>query len=97
MRPVAKNGIFPVDDKAIAYMKEHSVKDMYTIYEADEDAVYDEEYTIDLSTLRSYHCIPTSSRKIHRTVDEIKEDIKIDQVVIGSCTNGRIDDLQNCG
>ena len=48
----AKNGIFPVDELTEAYMKEHFSRP-YKIYEADEDAVYDEEYTIDLSTLKS--------------------------------------------
>ena len=52
-----KNGIFPVDELAIEYMKEHSNRP-YTIYEADEDAVYDEEYTIDLSTLRPTIAFP---------------------------------------
>ena len=52
-----KNGIFPVDDIAQAYMKEHSARS-YKIYEADEDAVYDEEYTIDLSTLRPTVAFP---------------------------------------
>ena len=87
-----KNGIFPVDDLAIAYMKEHSTK-TYTVYEADEDAVYDEEYTIDLSTLRPTIAFPHLPENT-KTIDEIKEDIKIDQVVIGSCTNGRLDDLR---
>ena len=87
-----KNGIFPVDEKAIAYMKEHSTRP-YTIYEADEDAVYDEEYTIDLSKLRPTIAFPHLPENTH-TIDEIKEDIMIDQVVIGSCTNGRIDDLR---
>ncbi len=87
-----KNGIFPVDDLAIEYMKEHSNRP-YTIYEADEDAVYDEEYTIDLSTLRPTIAFPHLPENTH-TIDEIKEDIVIDQVVIGSCTNGRIDDLR---
>lgn len=87
-----KNGIFPVDDLAIAYMKEHSNRP-YTIYEADEDAVYDEEYTIDLSTLRPTIAFPHLPENTH-TIDDIKEDIIIDQVVIGSCTNGRIDDLR---
>ena len=87
-----KNGIFPVDDKAIAYMKEHSGRE-FKIYEADEDAVYDEEYTIDLSTLRPTIAFPHLPENT-KTIDEIKEDIKIDQVVIGSCTNGRIDDLR---
>ncbi len=87
-----KNGIFPVDDLAIAYMKEHSNRP-YTIYEADEDAVYDEEYTIDLSTLRPTIAFPHLPENTH-TIDDIKEDIVIDQVVIGSCTNGRLDDLR---
>lgn len=87
-----KNGIFPVDDLAIAYMKEHSNKP-YTIYEADEDAVYDEEYTIDLSTLRPTIAFPHLPENT-KTIDEIKEDVVIDQVVIGSCTNGRLDDLR---
>lgn len=87
-----KNGIFPVDEKAIAYMEEHSTK-KYTIYEADEDAVYDEEYTIDLSTLKSTVAFPHLPENTH-TIDEIDPELKIDQVVIGSCTNGRIDDLR---
>ena len=87
-----KNGIFPVDEKAIAYMEEHSTK-KYTVYEADEDAVYDEEYTIDLSTLKSTVAFPHLPENTH-TIDEIDPALKIDQVVIGSCTNGRIDDLR---
>ena len=87
-----KNGIFPVDELAITYMKEHSKKN-YTIYEADADAEYDEEYTIDLSTLRPTIAFPHLPENT-RTIDEIKEPVKIDQVVIGSCTNGRIDDLR---
>ncbi len=87
-----KNGIFPVDALTIAYMKEHSVKE-YTVYEPDEDAEYDETITIDLSTLKptvAFPHLPENTKKI----DEIKEDIRIDQVVIGSCTNGRLDDLR---
>ena len=83
-----------MDDLAVDYMKEHSVKN-YKVYEADEDAVYDEEYTIDLSTLRPTVAFPHLPENAH-TVDEIKEmaPIDIDQVVIGSCTNGRLDDLR---
>ncbi|MCR5117212.1 MAG: 3-isopropylmalate dehydratase large subunit [Lachnospiraceae bacterium] len=88
----AKNGIFPVDDLAIAYMKEHSKRD-FKIYEADEDAEYDEEYTIDLSTIRPTIAFPHLPENT-KTIDEIDEKIKIDQVVIGSCTNGRIEDLR---
>ncbi len=87
-----KNGIFPVDDLAIAYMKEHS-KRTFTVYEADEDAEYEEEYTIDLSTLRPTIAFPHLPENT-KTIDEVTEDIKVDQVVIGSCTNGRLDDLR---
>ena len=87
-----KNGIFPVDDQALLYMKEHSMKTP-VIYEADEDAVYEEEYTIDLGALRPTIAFPHLPENA-KTIDEIKEDVKIDQVVIGSCTNGRIGDLR---
>ncbi|MDE7253589.1 MAG: 3-isopropylmalate dehydratase large subunit [Acetatifactor sp.] len=89
-----KNGIFPVDDLAIAYMKEHSTKS-YQIYEADADAVYDAEYTIDLSKLEPTVAFPHLPENTH-TLSEIRkmDDIQIDQVVIGSCTNGRLDDLR---
>ena len=87
-----KNGIFPVDDVAMAYVKEHAPNKKITVYEADEDAEYDEEYTIDLSTLKPTVAFPHLPENTH-TFDDIK-DIKIDQVVIGSCTNGRIDDLR---
>ncbi|MDO4292579.1 MAG: 3-isopropylmalate dehydratase large subunit [Eubacteriales bacterium] len=87
-----KNGIFPVDDRARAYMEEHSSR-AYTVYEADPDAVYDEEYTIDLSALRPTIAFPHLPENT-RTIDEITEPVKIDQVVIGSCTNGRLDDLR---
>jgi 3-isopropylmalate/(R)-2-methylmalate dehydratase large subunit len=87
-----KNGIFPVDDIAIAYMKEHAPNKKYVVYEADEDAEYDEEYTIDLSTLTPTVSFPHLPENTH-TFDNI-DDISIDQVVIGSCTNGRIDDLR---
>ncbi len=86
-----KNGIFPVDDKTIEYIKDHSTKS-YTVYEADEDAEYDEVYTIDLSTLKStvsFPHLPENTKEIG-TFDEVK----IDQVVIGSCTNGRLQDMR---
>lgn len=86
-----KNGIFPVDDVTIEYMKEHSTKE-YTVYEADEDAVYDEIYTVDLSTLKPTVAFPHLPENT-KTIDEVG-DIKIDQVVIGSCTNGHITDLR---
>lgn len=88
----AKNGIFPVDDKAIDYMKEHSRRE-FKIYEADKDAEYDEKYLIDLSILRPTVAFPHIPENT-RTIDQVG-DIEIDQVVIGSCTNGRIDDLRS--
>ncbi|WP_310602642.1 3-isopropylmalate dehydratase large subunit [Anaerosporobacter sp.] len=87
----AKNGIFPVDDQTVAYMKDHSTKE-FTTYEADEDAEYDEVYTIDLSTLKSTVAFPHLPENT-KAIDEVGE-VVIDQVVIGSCTNGRIEDLR---
>lgn len=86
-----KNGIFPVDDVAMAYMREHSKRE-FAVYEADPDAEYDEEYTIDLSALKPTVAFPHLPENT-RTIDEVG-DIKIDQVVIGSCTNGRLNDLR---
>lgn len=87
----AKNGIFPVDDLAKAYIKEHSKRD-YKVYEADADAEYEQEFTIDLATLKPTVAFPHLPENT-RTIDEVG-DIKIDQVVIGSCTNGRLDDMR---
>ena len=87
----AKNGSFPVDELTEEYIKEHSDKP-YTKYEADADAEYDEEYTIDLSTLKPTVAFPHLPENT-KTIDEVG-DIKIDQVVIGSCTNGRISDMR---
>lgn len=87
----AKNGIFPVDEKTVEYMEEHSAK-KYTIYEADEDAVYEKEYTIDLSRIEpvvAFPHLPENTKKVSEAGE-----ILIDQVVIGSCTNGRIEDLR---
>ena len=88
----AKNGIFPVDDQALSYIKEHSAKTP-VVYEADADAVYDEEITIDLSSLRPTVAFPHLPENT-KTIDEITDEIQIDQVVIGSCTNGRIEDIR---
>lgn len=90
----AKNGIFPVDDQTIAYIKEHSTKE-YKIYEADEDAEYEQTITIDLSKIRPTVAFPHLPGNGH-TIDEIEQmdKIYIDQVVIGSCTNGRMSDLR---
>ena len=89
----AKNGIFPVDEKTVEYLDAHCEKP-YTVYEADEDAVYDDVVEIDLS-----RCVDGSVSAVCRkrkAIDEIEaeEQVKIDQVVIGSCTNGRMEDMR---
>ncbi|OOB79752.1 MAG: 3-isopropylmalate dehydratase large subunit [Epulopiscium sp. Nuni2H_MBin003] len=87
----AKNGIFEVDDITIQYLKDKTDKE-YIIYKADEDAIYDKEITIDLSKVRPTISCPHSPDNT-KTIDEL-EKIKIDQVIIGSCTNGRLEDLR---
>ncbi|MCI9598787.1 MAG: 3-isopropylmalate dehydratase large subunit [Firmicutes bacterium] len=87
----AKNGIFPVDEITEAYM-EGRVNRKWTKYEADPDAEYDETYTVDLSALRptvSFPHLPENTK----TIDEAG-DVPIQQVVIGSCTNGRLSDMK---
>ena len=89
----AKNGIYPVDDITRAYIKDR-FQGTPVEYTADEDAEYDEEYTIDLSALVPTVAFPHLPENA-RTVDEIgAEEVRIDQAVIGSCTNGRISDLR---
>ncbi|MBE6063370.1 MAG: 3-isopropylmalate dehydratase large subunit [Clostridium butyricum] len=87
----AKNGIFPVDEKTVEYLKEHALRE-WKVYEADEDAEYEEVYEIDLSNLRptvSFPHLPDNTR----IIDDVGN-VELDQVVIGSCTNGRISDLR---
>ena len=90
----AKNGIFQVDDQTKAYLNEHTKK-AYQVYEADEDAEYDEVIEINLSEVRPTVAFPHLPGNA-KTIDEIEamEPIKIDQVVIGSCTNGRMEDMR---
>ncbi len=86
-----KNGIFPVDELAVEYMKEHSRR-AFTVYEADPDAEYEATYTIDLSELKptvAFPHLPENTKEVG-TFGEVR----IDQAVIGSCTNGRISDLR---
>ncbi len=87
----AKNAIFPVDKTTLAYIRAHSQK-QYKIYEADKDAEYDELIEIDLGSVPLTVSLPNSPANT-RSVDELGEVI-IDQVIIGSCTNGRIEDLR---
>jgi 3-isopropylmalate/(R)-2-methylmalate dehydratase large subunit len=86
-----KNGIFEVDEKTIEYVRKHSSKP-YKIYRADEDAEYVKTYEIDLSLIKPTVAFPHLPENT-RTIDQVGN-IKIDQVVIGSCTNGRIGDLR---
>lgn len=88
----AKNGIFEVDDVTRAYVKGR-VQHEYREYRADADAIYEQTYTIDLSTIKPTVAFPHLPENT-KTVDEITEPIAIDQVVIGSCTNGRISDME---
>ncbi len=87
----AKNGIFPVDEQTVEYMKEHSKRD-FKVFEADEDAEYDEVYEIDLSALEPTVAFPhlPENTKVVGTFEKIK----IDQAMVGSCTNGRLSDLR---
>ena len=87
-----KNGIFPVDEKALAYLNSHGAK-KGAIFEPDPDAAYDEVYEIDLSQLEPVVAFPHLPSNTKR-VSEITDRITIDQAVIGSCTNGRISDLR---
>ena len=87
----AKNGIFPVDEKTVEYISKR-VNRPWTVYEADSDAEYTSVVTINLSELEPTVSLPHLPSNT-RTIDEVKG-MPIDQVVIGSCTNGRISDLR---
>ena len=86
----AKNGIFPVDEKTLEYLRAHGAKEP-RVYQADADAEYERVIGIDLSQVKQTVAFPHLPGNA-RTFDEIG-DVKIDQVVIGSCTNGRLEDL----
>ncbi|MDD3839911.1 MAG: 3-isopropylmalate dehydratase large subunit [Clostridia bacterium] len=87
----AKNGIFEVDQNTVEYIREHSDRE-YKVYKADEDAEYERIIEIDLGKIKPTVAFPHLPENT-RTIDQVG-DIKIDQVVIGSCTNGRIQDLR---
>ena len=87
----AKNGIFPVDETSVAYLTGRSQRP-WTVYEADEDAVYDQTIQINLDELEptvSWPHLPENTKPASAGAD-----VKIDQVVIGSCTNGRLEDME---
>ncbi len=88
----AKNGIFPVDETTLAYCKDRFQREV-RVFEADEDAVYDETVVIDLDALRPTIAFPHLPENT-KTIDECAGAVQIHQVVIGSCTNGRIEDMR---
>lgn len=87
----AKNGIFPVDDKTLEYTRDRVDREI-TIFESDQDAIYDETYTIELGSLRPTVACPHLPENT-KTIDQL-DHIEIQQSVIGSCTNGRIQDMR---
>ena len=87
----AKNGIFPVDDRTLEYLKGRSEREP-VIYTADEDALYDKTVEMDLSKIEPTVACPHLPENT-RPAKELG-DIRIDQVVIGSCTNGRMEDME---
>ena len=87
----AKNGIFSVDEQTITYLRDHGAKEP-RLFWADDSAVYARVIDIDLSTLTPTVAFPHLPDNT-RTFDEIPKDLAIDQVVIGSCTNGRLSDF----
>ena len=87
----AKNGIFPVDDRTLEYLKGRAEREP-VIYTADEDAPYEKTIEIDLSAIEPTVACPHLPENTHPARE--LEDIQIDQVVIGSCTNGRMEDME---
>jgi 3-isopropylmalate/(R)-2-methylmalate dehydratase large subunit len=87
----AKNAVFPVDETAREYLREHVGRE-YTVYEPDEDAEYEHTLTIDLGKLEPIVAKPHLPSNIAIASD--LSDVKVQQVIIGSCTNGRIGDLR---
>ncbi|OUQ42055.1 3-isopropylmalate dehydratase large subunit [Gemmiger sp. An120] len=87
----AKNGIFPVDEVTTAYLTGRSRRE-WTVYEADPDAEYEQTVEIDLAAIEPTVSWPHLPENTHTAKES--EAIAIDQVVIGSCTNGRLEDMQ---
>ena len=87
----AKNGIFEVDERTLKYLKEHNAKEP-VIFSADEDAQYERVIEMDLNKIPLTVAYPSLPENTHPAQEGA--DIKIDQVVIGSCTNGRMEDMR---
>ena len=88
----AKAGLFETDEKTLEYLKEHSRADKYKQIKADSDAVYERVININLNDLKPTISCPHTVDNT-KTIDEIDK-IEINQVYIGTCTNGRIEDLR---
>jgi 3-isopropylmalate/(R)-2-methylmalate dehydratase large subunit len=89
----AKNGIFHADEKTIAYVKERTDRP-FIVERADPDAVYEREIAIDISALEPQVACPSTPDNVHPISEVASEDLPVDQVFIGSCTNGYIEDLR---
>jgi 3-isopropylmalate/(R)-2-methylmalate dehydratase large subunit len=89
----AKNGIFHADEKTIAYVKERTDRP-FIVERADPDAVYEREIAIDISALEPQVACPSTPDNVHPISQVASEDLPVDQVFIGSCTNGYIEDLR---
>ncbi len=89
----AKNGIFPVDDVCREYC-ENRVKKQYKVYNADSDAYYEKRISVDLGSLEPLVAMPSLPSNIDKASNLERQGIPVQQVVIGSCTNGRLSDLQ---
>jgi len=89
----AKNGIFHADEKAIAFVKERTDRP-FVVERADADANYERIITIDVDNLEPQVACPHTPDNVHSISDVTRDDIQVDQVFIGSCTNGYIDDLR---
>ncbi len=89
----AKNGIFHADEKAIAFVKERTDRP-FIVDRADEDAIYERIINIDVSSLEPQVACPHTPDNVHPISEVTREDVPVDQVFIGSCTNGYIEDLR---
>ncbi len=89
----AKNGIFHADEKAIAYVKERTDRP-FIVERTDADAIYERVLTIDVGNLEPQVACPHTPDNVHGISDVTRDDIMVDQVFIGSCTNGYMEDLR---
>jgi 3-isopropylmalate/(R)-2-methylmalate dehydratase large subunit len=89
----AKNGIFHADEKTIAYVTERTNRP-FLVESADPDAIYERVVAIDVGQLEPQIACPHTPDNVHPISEVTREDLAVDQVFIGSCTNGYIEDLR---